>query len=139
MVKLSLRIRSWVYELGGVLGISLATNLLATAVATPSPELRTWHYSIVVWLVFGIASLYYAHKLREQENIWEREKQKSECKNVTEWTQSELQKLKRIKLALGTITLSFIAAAILLCQSVLAPKQSQRPDAAPPVPAKPAS
>ena len=138
MVKLSFRIRSWVYELGGVLGISLATNLLAAEIASPSSELRTWHYSIGAWFVFGVASLYYAYKLREQENTWERKTEKSKWNNVAEWTQSELNGLKRIECALGIIILSFVIGTLLLCQSVTTQKQTKHAESSAVVPTKPA-
>lgn len=63
-------LRSWLYEVGGALGVSFSVNLMtARCTKQPCQVFSRWLYpwATFVWLIFGALCFVYAYYLRETQ------------------------------------------------------------------------
>lgn len=93
IIRASCVCRSWLYEWCAVIGISLATNLMAWRVTTSvDGSTVVWPWTVVVWLGFGLSALIYAQAFRKCEQNWEAQKSRSDLTDVIAWTRFELKR-----------------------------------------------
>lgn len=92
IIRASCSCRSWNYEWCAVFGISLGTNLMAWRLTSTKENVVIWPWTVLVWLCFGAAALWYAQAFRRFETHWEEQKLETDIRTVKAWTWSKLNK-----------------------------------------------
>lgn len=73
LIKCSCYVRPGLYEVGGVLGVSFATNLLSSYCTHQSSQVFSillFPMATVGWFIFGILCFIYAYHLRRSEKAF---------------------------------------------------------------------
>ncbi len=126
LVRMSCHCRSWFYEFLAVIGISLATNILAACLTSVvTTKLAPWN--IPVWLAGGFCALIYAQEFREHETTWHQlDDADPDADDVTQWTWGEVSQ-KRLSKAVFFVMVLLLLAGIALGAATVVSANSVTP------------